>query len=685
MRTLFCQHCGNLIWPGQQRCGECGWALDGSSGPTVDFQPAPTVVAQASREAPFLPYAPRAMQLDIIADIRSALDQGRHIVIESGTGTGKTITSLAGALEHARPRGKKIIYITRTISQSDQVMKELRAISQIQRISGVTLTGRNKSCPLLAARPDFETLSPNALSTLCSDRKARSLKHSPGGCPYFERVETMKGDIEHYCQTRFPRSDELDAYCKGQNVCPYEGRKAILKDFDVVVAPYIHIIDPAIRENFLTSLDLDAKGIVLIVDEAHNLIDAVREQESFTITSRLIMSALDECSSFRRPELAEGLVLDDFIRAVRAAVRETATRFIPFQKKEAVLPPHAFEERLMTALKVDAVGLDAALERMVELGEKREEAIADTDAPSSPVLELAELLKLWVASSQDRYVRAVRTGDEGEFLTASCIDPADIAKFMQALPGAVHMSGTLQPIPQYARLMGLPANAIARTYPSPFPKENRKVVYATNVTTNYKDMKDDPDMQKRLERLTAQLCNAVPKNTLVFFPSYRLMKDFRPYLEETVSRPLYWEESGRQRRTMQSLEQFRLGRNGVFCCVMGGSIAEGMDLPGDELCFAVIVGMPYPPPSLEHDAMKVLFDSKYGVGTGWKYTSEVPAVRKIRQAVGRLIRTETDRGMAVILDNRAARNRRELEAEPTDDPVGAAVQFFAAVPAAPHD
>ena len=116
---------------------------------------------------------------------------------------------------------------------------------------------------------------------------------------------------------------------------------------------------------------------------------------------------------------------------------------------------------------------------------------------------------------------------------------------------------------------------------------------------------------------------------------------------------------------------------GVFVCVMGGSVAEGMDFPGDELCFAVIVGIPYPPPSLEIKAMKDMYDQKYGAGFGWKLTSQIPAVRKMRQAIGRLIRTPTDRGMAVILDNRAARDARQLEAEPSDDPVADAVRFFA--------
>ena len=277
-----------MTFPGMPRCSSCGMPLDGSvenwtAPPKSD---GPKVISQVNQDAPYLPYEPREVQLDIIRDIRNALDAGKHIVIESGTGTGKTITSLAGSLEHAKARGKKIIYITRTISQSDQVMKELKAISTLKPVSGITLTGRNKSCPLLQSRADFDKLSPNALSTLCSDRKQRSQQGRSGGCPYFEQVGHQTDTVEAYCKRAFPKSDEIDAYCRGLKVCPYEVKKAMMKDFDVIVAPYIHIIDPDIRENFLSVLDVEPKDIVLIVDEAHNLMDAVREQEAGQLRPR---------------------------------------------------------------------------------------------------------------------------------------------------------------------------------------------------------------------------------------------------------------------------------------------------------------------------------------------------------------------------------------------------------------
>ena len=147
MPAHFCPRCHSFVWPGRDTCQKCGASMEDTfeTNQTSLFEikedlPEPEVLAHVNEDAPYLPYAPRSTQLKIIKDIREALDQGRHIVIESGTGTGKTIVSLAAALEHAVPNGKRIIYLTRTITQSDQVMKELKAISRLKPISGVPVT-----------------------------------------------------------------------------------------------------------------------------------------------------------------------------------------------------------------------------------------------------------------------------------------------------------------------------------------------------------------------------------------------------------------------------------------------------------------------------------------------------------------------------------------------------------------
>ncbi len=677
--VFFCNNCSSLVMPGMVMCPHCGYRFDGAEWTPLKTAPQAPVSTVSNDEAPYLPYEPREMQLDIIADIRNALNARRHIVLESGTGTGKTIVSLAGALEFIKKpenSGMKVIYITRTNSQSDQVMKELRAISTIHPVSGITLSGRNKSCLLLMERDDFYTLTPSALSTICSDKKQKTTQGRPGGCKYFYKVSDLADDVEGWCKRSFPRSEEFDAYCQNKGVCPYETRKAIMKRFDVIVAPYIHIVDPGIRASLFQNLGLEEKDIILVVDEAHNLTDYTRDMESFQIHSRLVASSFDEAHTFRNAMVCENLTLPDFIRVLRNVLKSLADRYLPMGTREHLLGGREFEEEVCKMLGKQTGELDEMVDAFYELAEKRADAIADSDNPSSPMMDMAENLMKWIRSPSDRYVKAVKVNDDGEYLSASCIDPSEFPAFLRRLNGSIHMSGTLQPLSQYVRVMGLPDNTIPRKYPSPFPKENRKTVYANDVTTLYSELNKSPAMYARLTKYIVDLCNAVHKNTMVFVTSYSLLRKLEPELSRRINRPLYWEVSGNPRRTMQNVNLFRKEEEGVFFCVMGGSVAEGIDFPGDELCFAIIVGIPYPPPSLESNAMSTMFDKRYGAGKGWEYVSMVPAVRKIRQAAGRLIRKEDDRGMTVILDRRAARNKKDLEAEESKDVVADARQFF---------
>ncbi|MCL1811817.1 MAG: ATP-dependent DNA helicase [Methanomassiliicoccaceae archaeon] len=679
MDNAFCQNCGSMVFPHQRKCGSCGKDIERpSEGGLIKFmieeQPQKRTIEKENPDAPYLPYEPREMQMDIIADIRRAIDEGRHIVIESGTGTGKTIVSLAAGLEHAKRTSKKVVYLTRTISQSDQVMRELKAISSIKPVSGITITGRSKSCPLFAAE-NMEGLPPNVLSLMCDERKKKSQSGSRGGCKFFEKTKAQINDVMGFCRKEFPTSAELDRFCEKAGVCPYEAKKMLMKEMDVVVAPYVHILSEDIRTNFIANLGGEDVPLLLIVDEAHNIIDAAREQESFSITSKMIDAALDEFSVTRTSEVVEGIRSADLAKHLKSTVRQLATENIPFGRTEFKLGRGAVESILMKHFSVSSIDLNSLIEDMINVGERRMDALAERgDFSVSEIYALGIALRDWIMSDDGRYVRSVKASENGEYLSAACIDPSDIVTFMQEQKGAVHMSGTLQPLEQYYKILGLPRTTIARTYPSPFPKENRPVIFADDVTTKFD--KRDPAMMARIEKKIVGLCNSVNRNTLVLFPSYKMMKEMRRNLEDGIEKPMFWEESGQQKRTMRALDAFRRGTDGVFFCVMGGSVAEGIDFPGEELCFTIIVGIPFPPPSLEQKAMSDMFDMRYGPRTGWKYTSEIPAIRKIRQAIGRMIRNETDYGMAVILDSRASEYQRQLEAVLSKDPIKDATEFF---------
>lgn len=687
MQGLFCPGCKSLLAPGSNRCLRCGRTADGlvtsSQSSITDLPsravPEPRTVSAEITDAPYMPYEPRGCQLEIISDIRTFLDEGRHVVIESGTGTGKTIVSLAASLQHCKATGKKIVYVVRTITQTDAVMKELRAISKVKSVSGIALTGRNKSCPLFRGTSGFESIPSNVLSMMCEDRRSKSIKGQAGGCRFYDRLKTEIDNIERYCRENIPSSDDLDRFCEKLGVCPYEAKKLLLRKMDVIAAPYIQILNPDIRESLMANMDLsgDPKGMMVIVDEAHNFLDAARGSETFVIDRQIVDNAMDECPTYRDPTIWMEVRLDEFLRYFKACIRSAATEKLGLNEESYVFEDDYIEDRMMRKFGMSRSDLESAVERALDLGEARtEKLIASGDNRTSHVEELALRMRSWFSSGSDRFVRTIKTDKDGEYLSATCIEPSEISRFLNTVPGTLHMSGTLRPLDQYARVLGLGNNPKFRTYPSPFPKENKLVVYARDVTTRQADMRADPGMQNRLERMIVDICDAAERNTLVMFTSYNFMRMMRPYLERHIDRPKYWEESGNQRRTAESLARFKSGRNGVFFSVLGGSVAEGIDFPGDELCVTIIVGVPFPPPSKELKAMSDRFDERYGKGKGWLYTSQVPAVRKINQATGRLIRMEEDRGVAVILDHRASRFAKDIGAVPSDDPVADVIRFF---------
>jgi len=689
MQGLFCANCKSLMPPGSMRCRICGKGLDSDSisKQSVLGEDAPVkkaakaeILENPDPKAPFMPYQIRGSQLHMIEDILGALNEGKHIIMESGTGTGKTVTSLAAALEHARSNGKRIVYLVRTISQGSQVMKELRAINHLQPVSGMVVSGRQKSCPLFRGTEGYENIPSKILSVMCDAKKQNSLKGVGGGCRFFDRARNDLEDLRRYVLSNIPDTNDLDTYCEKNGICPYEARKALMKDMDVIVVAYTQILTHDIRTSLMANMGISEPGeMLLIIDEAHNFIDAARDSESFSIDKRMIDAAIDECSTMRAPEVFEGVQLKTFLEYFKNCVRAVATEKIEFGKSEVIIGDDFVEERMMAKFGMTRADFNDALQRVVSLGEARTEMLmANHENRMSDIQILGESMSNWCSSSSSRYIRSLKIDKDGEILSAFCVDPLDTTLFLNSVPGAIHMSGTLAPMDQYARVLGISGNPRFRTYPSPFPPEYRKVLYVGDATTATAEMNKDPTNKDRLERYIVDLCNAVEKNTLVFFTSYGSMSSMRPYLEKHIDRKLYWEERGNNKRTMQKLDAFRNGRDGVFFTVMGGTIAEGIDFPGDELCFAIIVGIPFPPPTAEVRAMQARFDERFP-GKGFVYVSQIPAMRKMKQAIGRLIRTETDRGMAVILDNRMARYQSSLPCELSKDPATEAVTFFSSM------
>lgn len=664
----FCPRCKTLVPPNRSRCPRC----KEPTGQTAVLERGPVLDPSAPG---LFPYAPRDGQMTIVNTIREALASGRHLVMESGTGTGKTVCALSGALEYALDKRKKVIYLTRTVSQSDQVMKELRNISEKERVFGLPILGRGKSCLLMRSFGEGDAITPGAMSRLCEDMKKRTMRNDKGGCPHYANLLACDDSMFlGFASRNNPTAEEFDGFCQNTGACPYEARKLIMAEADVLVLPYIHMLSSDIRRSLFERLQLTADDFVVVVDEAHNLIDAARDEESFTLWASELDGVEAEAKQYGRAWLAKGVDVNRLTATLRDIIQDAANEQCS-GVLEARLGRRFLEGRMREEMELSDEELDGLTMNLHDLGEMiLEKRLKDGDNPMSATLKLASTLDEWFAASDARFMKTVSASGGGG-LIASCLEPKTTLEFLRQCNGVVHMSGTLQPLQQYVDVLDLPRDTVQMVFSSPFPPENRLVLYADDVNPGMREMRADPSMKRRIEDRIVGLCNSTTKNTMVFFRSYEMLRSMRPVLEKGIPRNLFWEES-RSRNFAEAVQRFKSGRNGVFFTVMGGKVAEGLDFPGEELNLAIIVGLPYPPPSLVSEELKARFDKKYGFGRGWDYTSLAPALRKTQQAIGRLIRMETDRGAAVILDSRASRYQQQLGARRTNDPVAEVKRFF---------
>lgn len=616
------------------------------------------------------PYRPRGEQQDLIDFIRTAASERKCAVLESGTGTGKTVCSLTGAIEDQIYHGNKIVYLTRTKSQQKQVMSEIREINKKHTVFGVAMQGRSPStCPMMAKDPDTLTGSPDELSRWCSELK----KKKKDGCPYFAAMETINPEtFIRKLREDLPEPETFHKYCLEKGLCPYEMTKLALPFANIVCTPYSFLLSPMGRRAFLEWLNVPLNELVVIVDEAHNIPDYLRE----IVTSEYTLHALDyaekEANEWNNPEVHEGLFVTDVIQAMRVCFSEAIREYLI--DEDGLIPPYFLEEELMSRLTLTSVALGKIYKTLIDLGEiVVEKKRSMKKLPRSYMRSLGSFLQFWSNCDEECYVKLINGGDNPSF-EAYCMDPYIAAEPFRECRSSIHMSGTLEPLEEYAEELGL-ENAMLRSFPSPFDPEHLLSLYDPDVTTKHDDVVKDPDMIPLIEDRTVNLTTCVCRNTAVFFPSYAMMDRFiADGVPERFGRDVYYEKRGMtQTELMDTVDNFRLSEGSVLFAVAGGRISEGLDFPDKDLEMAIIIGIPYPYPTVKQKALVRYADRRFG--NGWDHVVKSPTVRKMRQARGRLIRSETDRGVSIVLDRRVA-GITGFDAEETDSFIATIRDFF---------
>lgn len=631
-----------------------------------------------------LPYSLRGNQEEIIESIRLTFQNRSHIVLESPTGSGKTFCSLAAALPFAIENDLRIVYCVRTNSQQRQVIHELRQFKKSgYPVSVVAFQGRGSLCPEQNYDKELKRSNWVEKSKMCKSLKMQS-KMGEAGCRFYRKILRGSASLVDEWSSDILTAEEFSEQAEESGICPYELNKLLVKDARVVIVPYVYFFEEFIRNFLLGRMGASIANVLVIVDEAHNLPDWARSAASESLTVETINRAVTESNKYGL-QLADGNHTTSFLNLVEASIESLADNHVPENEDEALLPSHlvapdsevpTFETEMMSLGKMTLFKLKRDCSEVAKIGQlMRQQLLDNGKRPRSYVGSVGDFLCRWLDSIETHSIRLV--GNNPQRLEVVCLDPRVMTGFLDSTAGVVTMSGTISPLDMFRDLVGLRPDTILERKDSTFPRNNKKIVYFNDLTTSYTELNSQPKMWENIIERLKTIITHFKGNIALFFPSYKLLESAVDELN--ISKPVYREYQGmEQEELMHTVESFKSDRGAVLAGVMGGRLAEGIDYPDTSLEMAIIVGIPYPAPGVRQNALQHYYDISFD-GRGWEFAVESPAIRKLLQAAGRVVRSETDKGLIIITDNRSIKFSDYIpELEVTDDIVHDIQDFFEA-------
>lgn len=580
----------------------------------AEFQYSRRIKRRRSMEGMEFPYPYREGQRELVTGVYHTITKGRQLFIQAPTGIGKTMAVLFPAVRAVgEGYGDKIFYLTaKTITRT--VAEEAFAILKSKGLS-------------------YKTLSITAKEKLCLCEETEC---NPEKCPYakghFDRVNDAVFELLNSKDT-FLR-EELLTQAERHQVCPYEMCLDVSNWVDAIICDYNYAFDPKVHlKRFFGE---GVKGDYLfLIDEAHNLVERGRKMYSATLCKE---DFLEKAKIVKEVSPKLSKILKKCNRHLLEYKRECDT----YKVMEHI---GGFSLQLMSLL--------GEMEHFLE--QEHEEKIQKDILEFS--FEVRHFLNMYELTD-DNYVIYTHYGEQGEFLlTLFCVNPRrNLQECLNKGKSTVFFSGTFLPLPYYRSLFSMREDDYAICASSPFPREHLKLLVARDVSSKY-TRRDAGEYEKMAEYIV-QLLLGKRGNYLVFFPSYRMMEEICQVVEEKIKnskekvRYVYQTPSMTELEREEFLEQFQEDGEETLAgfCVMGGIFSEGIDLAGKKLIGAAIVGTGLPQIGSEREILKEYYEEKGNMGFSYAY--RYPGMNKVLQAAGRVIRTKSDRGVVLLLDER---------------------------------
>jgi len=566
------------------------------------------------------PFAdPRPGQLELMAEIGEGMAQGRPLLLQAPTGLGKTVGVLHPLLKEALGRGQQVVYVTPKNSQhavAEDAVERFRDCGA--RVKALSLTAKGKICFLN--------------EPLCTPDYCEYARD------YYEKLD-RHGVVELLARKRKLTGRSFRELGQEYRVCPFELQIEAARLSDLVICDYNYVFAPRSALGRAGGLAVDQEGKPnLVIDEAHNLPARAMEYYSPRLSSGALEGMREELLRLPPPFGREAEELLDGCLAAIASCRVG---------KGAA--PSRIEPPLDPFLEQEA-GLRALTSRYLE----SELEIQHED----PVLrlcyywsEFAQTLEFAVRSEKQEFFTTFHPQGGGGSVKITCCDASAMLKeSYQQYQQVVGFSATLKPFDYYARLSGLdPETVQSAEFQSPFPVERRKLLIIPQISTRYAERERNyRKVAEAIERITALRTG----NYLAFFPSFQFLERVAELFRLPAGFSwLRQERNMRQAKTAEILEKLRsrLSPTVVFA-VQGGSLAEGIDYAGETVIGAFVIGPPLPNFDMEREEMRAYYQRHFGAG--FEYAYAIPAMAKAVQAAGRVIRSESDRGVIVLMDGR---------------------------------
>lgn len=547
----------------------------------------------------------REGQRKLAGAVYKTIQEKKTLFAKASTGIGKTISTIFPAVK-AIGEGhlERIFYLTaKTITRTaaEEAFRILHAKGL--KLTVVTITAKEKIC--------FQ------------DQVNCDKAECPFANGYYDRINGAILDIlQHESLLTRP---VIEKYARKHTVCPFEFSLDLAYAADVVICDYNYIFDP--RVSLQRLFEDQKKKTVLLIDEAHNLVDRAREMYSATVNK------------------ADFLALYKAYKGNKALIAKSAKavndRLLEKKKQSQVLGKE-LDEKLVHA--VDAFAYDAE-EELVRSGDA-DELLLHTYFAAQAFVKIAGLY--------DKRFTSYMTLDGNDVsLKLFCLDPSHQLKRMgKGFRSKIFFSATLTPAGYYMDLLGGKAEDYVLSIPSPFERENTEVIIQP-LSTRFRDR------ERTLDPMVAFMTNLLEKrsgNFLVFFPSYKYMEMVYERFAAAAPDVQTIVQHGKMTEIDKEvfLEAFQEKENRderlVGFAVLGGIFSEGVDLKGSRLQGVIIVGVGLPQIGLERDIIKDYFQANGH--NGYDYAYVYPGMNKVLQAGGRLIRTDTDKGTIALIDDR---------------------------------